>query len=471
MKNTKTIIGLAVLLGLSGAIVAVGASDETEAFMKEIIKDARTDSQRSALLMEAVSLAGDNNELKVALLEKSVFYGLRGLKTAEECEKFQVVLADLIKADPERKSQWLAQQAAVYRRQIAMSKSSSDKRKLAHSAVTSLSTAASTSAGAGQWRDATKLYNEAKLISVIHKLPTLGKMMGYMRTATYMYKAQDRISDCEAKLKKSPGDLSSRSSLIKIHVTTMDNPGQALKYVNEDVDEMYRMFVPMAAKSISTLDEASCKALGDWYYKELSKSVIGIVKSRMLSRANLYYKRALLLHDKSDVKSAALKMTLSRIKSSRDKIGNVDPLLCTYCSATGVMPCQSCLTNGIATGLKRCAYCRGSGRGKCVTCKGVWGVRCYKCLGRGKVVSGSESRGAMVYKTYSRCYTCGGKGVTHRSSTSSYAQPGPCSTCSKQPQSRRGTSTCTYCQGKGGAGTCPTCSGKKTAACTFCPAG
>jgi len=191
----------------------------------------------------------------------------------------------------------------------------------------------------------------------------------------------------------------------------------------------------------------------------------------MLGRAKVYYERTLKLHTGADITSAALKLNLSHIKSEQDKLGNVDPLVCSYCFAAGMMPCPACVTGGQASGLRKCSYCKGTGRGKCSKCDGVWRQRCSRCSGRGKVVTGRVRRGAAYYKVYSSCSTCAGSGITHRSQYGS-THSGMCSSCSKQkPESLRGTSACSHCAGKGGSGTCSTCDGAKTVICTHCTAG
>lgn len=473
MSFMKVALGLAVVLCLSGITSAADNDSETEAFIKDVIKDARTDDERSSLLMDAVSLAEGNDKLKVALLEASVKYGVRGLSSPEACQKFQVVLSDLVKADPDRKAHWLSQKAAVYRSWSGLTKSSREKRKLAQASAETLALAGSHCASAGDWKEAAVFYNQARIASIANRLPDLAKMTSLLRTATYMYKVQARIDSSIADLKKSPDDIDARSDLVEKLVTVMDNPAEAMKYVNEDVDAKYRTFVPMAAKGIANLPVESCRTLGDWYYKELSKSIVPIVEARMLARAERCYQRALALHDEVDVTSAALKMNISRIKTARSNLGDIDPALCPYCTGTGRMACASC--NG--TGLRLCTYCKGSGRGKCTTCDGLWRMKCGRCGGRGKVSSGSRTgAGGMIYKNYRRCPTCDGKRVVHKrqysSRSSYYTRAGECPTCGNlKPESLRGTSPCRYCSGKGGSGQCYTCRGGKTVPCTHCPAG
>ena len=470
MKLREITLGFVILLVAAGALAAA-SDDEIEAFVREIIKDARSDSQRSTLLMEAVSLAEGNNKLKVALLEKAVQYGIKSLRTTDDCRKFQGILTDLAKADPDRKSHWLSQKAAICRRWCTLEKSPTDKRKLAEAAVAALTEAGSASAAKGDWKKATGLFNEAKSATVAYRLPNPNALAGYIGSASYLYKVQDKIAGHIETLKKTPNNLDARSNLVTMLTTVMDDPAEAMKYVNEDVDERFRAFVPMAAKDLAELPVEACKNLGDWYYKELSKSAVAVVKYRMLGRAKVYYERALKLHTGADVMSAALKLSLPQIKSDQAKLGNVDPLVCPYCFGTGKMPCQACMTNGQATGLRKCYYCKGTGRGKCRTCGGTWRLKCSRCSGRGKVVSGKVRRGGVYYKTYSKCYTCGGSGVTHRSRYGS-TRSGTCPTCSKQkPESLRGTSPCSHCNGKGGSGACSTCDGAKTVRCTHCTAG
>ena len=466
MKVRILTLGLVILLVVTGAFRVVRADDETEAFIREVIKDARTDSDRSALLAEAVSLAGDNKKLKVALLEKALYYGMKRLRITDDCRRCGDILTDLVKSDPDRRSLWLSRQALVYRRWSVLEHSPTAKRKLAEAAVAALTEAGIASAAEGDWKKALGFFNQGKSTSVAYKLPNRSRLMGYIRTATHIYKAQDKIAGHIATLKKSPDKLDARSDLITKLVTVMDDPGGALKYVNADVDEKFRMFVPMAVKNLSELSVEASRNLGDWYLKELSKSAAPVVKSRMLVRAKACYERALQSDTGGGVQTARLKLSISQIKSEREKLGKVDPLLCSHCSATGKMPCRTCQ----GTGMRNCRYCKGTGRGKCSSCRGAWRVKCSRCSGRGRVVSGSRRVGGVVYKNYTKCYKCGGKGVTHRSRYGSM-RPGPCPVCSKQPESLRGTSTCSHCSGKGGSGTCWRCRGAKVVRCSHCALG
>ncbi len=426
----RTIFALAMLLASVGALRAIGADSETEAFIRDVIKDARTDSQRSTMLMDSASLADGNEKLKLVLLERSVQYGIKGLRTAEDCKKFETVIDALMEADPGGKALWMSQKASVYNRWSSLTKSSSEKKRLIKASVELLLGAAPRYGAKGDWKQASELYNQARRASNANRLPNLSKITALWRTATYLREIQTKIDAHIATLKKSPNNFAVRSDLIKKLVIVMDDPVGAMKHLNDDVDKSYRTFVPMAAKDIADVPVGSCKALGNWYHKGLSRTATGISKSRMLARARGYYEHVLAASDKVDVSTAVMKMSVLRIKGQQKKLGAVDPLQCVYCSATGKIACTGCG----GSGLGKCRSCSGARRVKCRTCGGKWNTKCTRCGGRGKVV-GSERRGAMVYKTYSKCSTCSGTGVTHNiggnhsSSSSYYRRPGPCSSC------------------------------------------
>lgn len=101
------------------------------------------------------------------------------------------------------------------------------------------------------------------------------------------------------------------------------------------------------------------------------------------------------------------------VKSGEWVLSSVDgekrPIICSYCSNTGRIQCETCLGEGNI--LKECGKCRGSGGGICKSCEGkgsVSGENCERCkqdgviecdicLGRGEV--------------YLECESCGGEGT------------------------------------------------------------
>ncbi|MCP4376207.1 MAG: hypothetical protein GY794_08555, partial [bacterium] len=130
MRFTAIILCVAMLMGIVCVSVGVLCADETEDFIKEIIGKSRTDAQRSNKLLEAASRIDDNKKLRVILLEKSIEYGMKGLRTSDDCTRVLEVADMLVRYAPEKESSWLAQKGRVYRRMYALSKLSDAKEPL-----------------------------------------------------------------------------------------------------------------------------------------------------------------------------------------------------------------------------------------------------------------------------------------------------------------------------------------------------
>jgi hypothetical protein len=449
-----------------GFFAGLLCGNETEDFIKEIIQGARTDSQRSLKLMEAVSLTEGNKKLQIALLEKSVEYGMKSLRTADECSRIEKAVGILAEKVPERESHWLSQQALIYRRIYTLTKSRDEKDQIGAKIVALLVRAGHSAAVKGDWKTSMSAYSDARSAAILYKQLVKSNLSIRLRTVASLSKAQEQAAKYTATLAKTPDDADLRSNLVKTLLVTLDDPVSAAKYINDDVDQKYQAYVPLAAKSISEVPFEGCKSLGDWYYKELSKSMVSLVKYKMLSKARAYHQQALSLHDKSDIASAAMKHQISQIEAELAKLRKVDPLICVYCFAAGKTDCSPCMVGGKSTGKLQCAKCKSTGRMKCASCNGKYGLKCKTCGGRGVVY--------VMVKTYygkqrsSRtCSPCSGRGNIHYSVRYKRYRSGTCSNCSYHRP--KGSDTCTDCEGGGGSKACSKCDGEKTLRCTNCP--
>ncbi|MBC8374325.1 MAG: hypothetical protein ISS69_06660 [Phycisphaerae bacterium] len=465
MRFAAITLRVVVLLGVMGVFAGLMCADETETFIKEIIAGARTDSQRSIKLMEAVSLTEGNKKLQIALLEKSVEYGIKGLRTPDDCSRVQKAVRMLARNVPEKESYWLSQQAQIYRRMHTLAKSKDDKEKVGAQVVDLLIRAGHSAAVKGDWKASLSAYSEARSAAMLYKQAVKDNLSIRLRTIVNLSKAQEQVGKYIAALAKSPDDAELRSNLIKTLLVTLDDPVGAAKYVNTDVDQKYQAYVPLAVKDVSEVPFEGCKSLGDWYHKELSKNTVSSVKSNMLKRAKAYLQRALSLYDKSDISSAAMKHRISQIESELVKRRVADPLICVYCFAAGKIACPLCMIAGKSTGKLQCAKCKSTGRMKCASCNGIYGLKCKACGGKGIVY--------VIVKDYfgkrrmpRTCSACSGQRYIHYSVRSKHYRSGTCSNCSYH--SPKGSDTCTACDGGGGSKDCPKCGGDETLRCTHC---
>ena len=455
-----------LLLGGVGLLAPLVCGDETDAFIKEIIQDARTDSQRAAKLMEAVPLAEDNKKLQIALLEKTIEYGKKSLRSSEDCARVLTAAGILAKKAPERESYWISQKAAVYRRMATLAKSASDKERCGVMAVDLLIKAGHIAAKKGDWKASFAAYGEARSAAISYKQPVKTNLSTRLRAISTLVKAREQVEKYAAALAKTPEDATVRANLVKTLLVTLDDPAAAAKYVNEDIDQAYQTYVPLAGKKISAVEFEGSKSLGEWYHKELSKTVISLNKYRMLIRARNYYRRAQSLYGKSDITSAAMKHQTSQIEAEIAKLRLADPLACVYCMSAEKTSCPACVSKGKSTGKLQCAKCKNTGRMKCAKCNGIFGIKCKACGGQGYAY--------VTIKTYygkrrskRSCSTCSGTGNMHYDARYKRYRYSTCSYC--RYHKPRGSAECTTCSGGGGTAACSKCDGGKTLRCTRCP--
>ena len=465
MQYAAVTLRLAVLLAVVAVFAGLVCGNETETFIKEIIKDARTDSERSTKLMEAVSLTEGNKKLQIALLEKSVEYGMKSLRTSDDCSRVQNAVSILARKVPEKESYWLSQQARIYRRMYTLTKSEDDKEKVGAKAVDLLIQSGHSAAVKGEWKMSLAAYSDARSAAMLYKQLVKNNLSIRLRTISSLSKAQEQSAKYAAVLVKTPNDADTRSNLIKTLLVTLDDPVGAAKYVNDDVDQKLQAYVPLAGKGISEVPYEGCKSLGDWYYKELSKSMVALTKYRMLRRAKTYQQQALSLYDKSDISSAAMKHQISQIESELAKLRTTDPLICVYCFGAEKTDCPPCMVGGKSTGKLQCAKCKSTGRSKCARCNGVYGLKCKPCGGKGRVYYTVKSYYGS-YRSSRSCSPCSGTGKVHYDVRSKRYRYGTCSYC--RYNSPQGSETCSVCDGGGGSKACPKCNGDKTLRCTHC---
>ncbi|MDP6633423.1 MAG: hypothetical protein QGG42_00820 [Phycisphaerae bacterium] len=470
----KTILLFGVITAVACVIVGIVRADETETLISEVIKDARTDSERSSKLLDAVSLIGEDKKSKLALLEAALKYGMKSLRTAEDCNRTLGALDMLTKIAPQRASEWRSQPTRIYSRLLSLTKPA-DRQKLARKIVSTLVRKGHGAATKGAWGESLAAYTEAKKIASSHTLPVRSNISVRLRILGSLSRARGNVDRYTAVLKNTPDNAQTRTNLVRNLLTTLDDPTAAVGHVNDSLDQKFQAYVPLAAKKISDVPAEGCKSLAQWYHKELSRSALPIVKYRMLKRAKIYYQRVIEVHSTEDPAGAALpKLAISSIDAELSKLKYADPLSCVYCLGGEQTACGDCMVAGASTGTVLCTPCQGLGRLKCEACGGYWGVKCKSCGGKGGVYTRKYSKKKGLYKEFNRCRPCKGKGVMHRArkrKTDWSMSVGVCPECGTEVMKYRGSTICKACRGKGRSGQCDSCNGAKLVACTQCKSG
>jgi len=233
MKLTATALYVAAVLAVTCIPVAIARGDDTDTLIRDIIADARTDAQRSAALMEAVSLLEEDGQLKVVLLAKAFEYGSKSLRTPDDCSRVREVLDALLTEDPDRKARWLSHKAHVLRRQCVITKSVSKKQKLVRELLDTLTAAGNSHAAKGDWKAAAASHAKARSTARAYKLPNAERFSNYVRGVSYLAQTQEKINKYVETLKTSPADIKTRTRLVTASLkAALSSPRRFLFWVS-----------------------------------------------------------------------------------------------------------------------------------------------------------------------------------------------------------------------------------------------
>ena len=306
----------------AGAVLADAAGDYETLFGAEARKVAASpqtsdDTAFAATLLKAAASLEDSPALQVLLREKAYAFGIKGTagyETALAAAKL------LMKTAPERKEQWRENLLKVlqlrYTRRRAKARAAAGAELLDQ-----LIAAADAAMAAGQATQALALYRRARAVAGALRSPRRAEILAMGKTAAARVAIERKIGLLEAKLKKDPADSDAREDLIRACLLGLDNPAKAAALLTDDVDEVLRMYVPMAAGPVEEINETGCSEMARWYESLASKVKSGPGKVAGLRRAGGYYQRFLSLHQKDDGSGLKARLALARIEKELARLG------------------------------------------------------------------------------------------------------------------------------------------------------
>jgi len=326
--NYATRLTLTVLLTISvvalsgGVVLADVASDFETLFGAEAKKvfASRSKTDDAAFAAKLIKSAGkipDSPTLQVLLYEKACQFGSAG---PAGCDTALEALALLEKAVPDKTDQWRQRKFDIVK--LRFDKSYGAARKAAGGPyMEMLEALADAEAAGGKGSEAKKLYSRAIMIAKYIKSDRAATILAKSKRANAVVAQQVKLKSLQAKLKTDARNTTVRKELIRIYVAGLDNPAEAAKLITDDLDEVTRTYVPLAAKKLEGLDKAICLELGDWYYRTLLKDASAAGKPVVLHRAKEYYEQFAELHTKKDAQSLRVETALESIEKELKKLG------------------------------------------------------------------------------------------------------------------------------------------------------
>ena len=304
--NCRKHFGGMILPALVAAVVLSASparGDDAAEIIKSIVRDAKTSAEAAGQLVAAAKTIKDVPEMQTAICVEAYNCGVKSPAGYESADQ---ALEILYRVAPDRAKSWDQKRLNLY--QLRYANARTHKRRYAEELVALLLNAAAKREGQDNWQEALKLYRQAAAVATYQRLSGRTEIQEKIRVAGARQALQARVKYLEAELAKAPDNSKARDSLIKLCLLDLDSPQKAAKYLNDDVDEMLRTYVPLAAGPISELKESACLELGQWYKSLADKTAKKTSKLAPLKRARQYLERYLAVHAEKD--GAMLKATL-----------------------------------------------------------------------------------------------------------------------------------------------------------------
>ncbi len=307
-----TVAACAAVMFLSAGLA--GGAD-LNAIVEEAVRGTRTDAQRAVNLRDAARRVEEDVQVKVALLELAVDYGLRTLSYPDARNAVNESLDLLIEDAPERKDVWDARRVEMYRRWFRLAWDQGQKMTAGEKLVELLAGVGAECEQRGEWSRAASAYLEAHGIATAARLKEAGETRGRYLRAGHCSRVSRKADALVGSLIRNPKDSAARMQLLTLLVVELDRPGEAVRYLADDVPATWRQLVPLAADPVEDLPPATCLELGGWYERDLRPLATSpVAKVNVLTRIVMYYTRYVLDAEKGDEKALALKKTVSKAK-------------------------------------------------------------------------------------------------------------------------------------------------------------
>lgn len=304
----------------AGIVSPVFAEEPGSALIADIVGKHRTPEERAEKLFQAATAAEDP-ALRIALFSAAVDHASKGA-TVEARTVAEKALTRLYDLAPARQAEWADKQVELYRRYFRLARTVSDKQQAGTKLIQALEVLGENREAQDRWSDAASAYREAMQMARHLGLGKTDALTGKYRRATHLESISKQVAGYARLLENDPTRSAVRLLLILALVVELDQPARAVPYLNQDVDEMLRTYVPLATGKISDAAPAACIELARWY-RGLAGNASSTAKPTMLLRSIAYFQQYLQTQKSGDAKLVAIRLELSAVQEEWDKIAGV----------------------------------------------------------------------------------------------------------------------------------------------------
>ena len=266
----------------------------------------------AAKLLKSSATLTEAPALRTYLYVKAFEMGLRAAKGYPTARK---ALNLLDASAPEQKARWDEKRLELYKL-LYRSANAAARKALGEDLITQCLVVGDNFASAGKWSEAVGLYQQALATAGLLRSLQKPQVTKRLAMATRMKEAEQ----LKQRLQAEPNNAGLRTALIRLYLE-LDRPDQAVPYVsNPNVGEVWRTYVPLAAKDSQALPASVCLELGHWY-KTLAMTATPQAKAVLTGRAKGYYRTHLRKAAAEGADGATLARTRQAINAALGQIG------------------------------------------------------------------------------------------------------------------------------------------------------
>jgi hypothetical protein len=275
------------------------------------------DADFAETLAAAAAKADDDTGFQVYLYDKVCIFGLRLTRTHA---LVQQALAKLDSLAPRQRRCWEDYRLELCR-QLQRQAKSADRMSLGEDLIVELIIVGDLRAEAGKWDEAAELYQQAVQTASSLKSRQKDAAAEKLNQANRM----KEVLALRRRLEQNPSDTRLRISVIDAHLGLLDDPAGAAKLLNAEVGEVYRTYVPLAARIPGDLAPGPLMELGNWY-QTLAHQGPPASRPTLVRRTKDYYLAYISKIRREGATVLAVQEAVTKINASLKEIGQ-DKLL------------------------------------------------------------------------------------------------------------------------------------------------
>ena len=283
-----------------------------EALKVDLSASKVDDADFAETLAAAAAKADDDAGFQVYIYDKVCIFGLRLTRTHV---LVQQALAKLDSLAPRQRRCWEDYRLELCRQLYRQAKSA-DRMSLGEDLIVELIVVGDLRAEAGKWDEAAELYQQAVQTASLLKSRQKDAAAEKLNQVNRM----KEVLAFRRRLEQNPSDTRLRISVIDAYLGLLDYPAGAVGLLNAEVGEVYRTYVPLAARIPGDLASGPLMELGNWY-QTLAHQGPPASRPTLVRRTKDYYLAYISKIRREGATVSAVQKAVTKINASLNEIG------------------------------------------------------------------------------------------------------------------------------------------------------